>query len=198
MLPRVFASETRFSTTFSPTEADIFPRFCRELRWDTQYPILPSTFQVLEWLAMIVLLSSLFLRGLSFTGSWRWGNPLLYFYEKDGEDQTRDLTVHNITSCRRRHCEEVDKKCYVAILPSKLDFQSQYFVGFLGGMVRDIAPETLYPGTRRVIDTTRTRTGSERSGYYPSGTRVVDKRGTTLVHQCQVPCLLYTSPSPRD
>ena len=111
----------------------------------------------------------------------------MYFYEKDGEDQTRDLTVHNITSCRRRHCEEVDKKCYVAILPSKLDFQSQYLVGFLGGMVRDIAPETLYPGTRRVIDTTRTRTGSERSGYYPSGTRVVDKRGTTLVHQCQVP-----------
>ena len=29
------------------------------------------------------------------------------FYGKDGEDRTRDLTVHNLTSCLRRHFEEV-------------------------------------------------------------------------------------------
>ena len=27
---------------------------------------------------------------------------------KDGENRTGDLTVHNLTSCLRRHCEEVD------------------------------------------------------------------------------------------
>ena len=36
------------------------------------------------------------------------------------------------------------------------------------------------PNTRRVIGATRTRTGSDRSGYYPAGTRVVDERGSTL------------------
>ena len=30
------------------------------------------------------------------------------FYGKDGEDRTSDPTVHNLTSFRRRHCEEVD------------------------------------------------------------------------------------------
>ena len=30
------------------------------------------------------------------------------FSRKDGENGTSDLTVHNLTSCRRRHCEEVD------------------------------------------------------------------------------------------
>ena len=30
------------------------------------------------------------------------------FSGKDGENRTSDLTVHNLTSCRRRHCEEVD------------------------------------------------------------------------------------------
>ena len=29
-------------------------------------------------------------------------------YGKDGENQTRDLTVPNLASCLRRHCEEVD------------------------------------------------------------------------------------------
>ena len=52
---------------------------------------------------------------LSFTGSWTWENPF-FFYGKDGEDRTRDLTVHNLTSCLRRHCEEVDKKCHVTML----------------------------------------------------------------------------------
>ena len=35
-----------------------------------------------------------------------------------------------------------------------------------------------YPGsiTRQVFGITRTRTGSDRSGYYPSGTPVVDER----------------------
>ena len=35
---------------------------------------------------------------------------LFPFYGKDGEDRTRDLTVHKLTSCLRRHCEEVDRK----------------------------------------------------------------------------------------
>lgn len=39
-----------------------------------------------------------------------------------------------------------------------------------------------YPGpmTRRVLSVTRSRTGSDRPGYYPSVTRVVEERGTTL------------------
>ena len=36
------------------------------------------------------------------------------FCGKDGGDQTRHLTVHNLISCLRRHCEEVDWKCYAA------------------------------------------------------------------------------------
>ena len=32
----------------------------------------------------------------------------LLFSGKDGENRTSDLTVHNVTSCLRRHCEEVD------------------------------------------------------------------------------------------
>ena len=36
------------------------------------------------------------------------------------------------------------------------------------------------PNTRRVMRITRTRTGRDRSGYYPPGTRVVDERGTNL------------------
>ena len=42
-----------------------------------------------------------------------------------------------------------------------------------------------YPGpnTRRVTGPTRTRMGSYRSGYYPSGTRVVDERGTTSIRR---------------
>ena len=55
-------------------------------------------------------------------------------------------------------------------------------------MVRDIAPGTRntgYPGpnTRRVVGPTRSRTGSDRSGYYLPGTRVVEVPGT---------CRLYT------
>ena len=44
----------------------------------------------------------------SFTGSRTREYPFFFFYGKDGEDRTRDLTVHNLTSCRRRHCEDVD------------------------------------------------------------------------------------------
>ena len=87
-------------------------------------------------------------------------------------------------------------------------FLRDRFIGFPGGMLRDIAQGTRkppgtrlfrvpgYPGanTRRVIGTTRTRTGSDRSGYYPSGTRVVDEGGTTLLCSTQsvrTPSLFY-------
>ena len=36
--------------------------------------------------------------------------PPFSCYGKGGEDQTSDLAVHNITSCRRRHCDEVEKR----------------------------------------------------------------------------------------
>ena len=71
-----------------------------------------SDFSVLEWLAMIVLLSSLFLSGRVLQVLEHEKIPFLPFYGKDGEDRTRDLTVHNLTFCLRRHCEEVDWKCY--------------------------------------------------------------------------------------
>ena len=48
---------------------------------------------------------------LSFTGSWTSENPLFFFPFTGGKtvkDRTRRLTVHNLTSCLRRHCEEVD------------------------------------------------------------------------------------------
>ena len=46
---------------------------------------------------------------LSFTGSLTLENPFFFLmYGKDGENQTRDLTVPNLASCLRRHCEEVD------------------------------------------------------------------------------------------
>ena len=89
---------------FLPTKPDIYPRLCQEPRWDSQHPIFPPTFRYWSDFAMIVLLSS-----LSFTGSWTWDTSLFsYFYGKDGEDRTRDLTVHNLTSCLRRHCEEIN------------------------------------------------------------------------------------------
>ena len=53
-----------------------------------------------------------FSKWLSFTGSWTWEHPFFTFYGKDGEDRTRGLTVHNLTSCLRPHCEEVDWKYY--------------------------------------------------------------------------------------
>ena len=35
--------------------------------------------------------------------------PFFFLFSgKDGENRTSDLTVHNLTSCLRRHCEEVD------------------------------------------------------------------------------------------
>ena len=51
--------------------------------------------------------------------------------------------------------------------------------------------------TRRVLGITRTRTGSDSSGYYPSSTRVVDERVPTRVcphvqdlHLTPRPCVL--------
>ena len=34
--------------------------------------------------------------------------PLLFLLWESGEDRTRDFTVHYLTSCRRRHREDVD------------------------------------------------------------------------------------------
>ena len=31
-----------------------------------------------------------------------------FFYGKGGEDRTRDLIVHNLTTCLRRHCKKID------------------------------------------------------------------------------------------
>ena len=78
-----------------------------------QVPSIQCDFSVLEWLAMIVLLSSLFSSGWVLQVLEHEKIPSFFFFDgKDGEDRTRDLTVHNLTSCRRRHCEEVDEKCY--------------------------------------------------------------------------------------
>ena len=52
-----------------------------------------------------------FIKWSCFAGSWTWAKPFFFFW-KNGEDRTRDLTVHNLTFCLRRHCEEVDWKCY--------------------------------------------------------------------------------------
>ena len=52
----------RFSTIFSPIKPDTFPRLCQEPRWSSHVSI-QCDFSVLEWLSMIVLLSSLFLSG---------------------------------------------------------------------------------------------------------------------------------------
>ena len=59
-------------------------------------------------IALIVVLSGSVLQVLE-----RDKIPFFYFFGKDGEDRTRDLTVHNLTSCLQRHCQEVDQKCYV-------------------------------------------------------------------------------------
>lgn len=56
--------------------------------------------------------------------------------------------------------------------------------------MRDISPGTgkspdtqvSDPSTRRVTDPTRARTGSDKSAQYPSGTRIVDERGSTLIY----------------
>ena len=50
-------------------------------------------FQVVEFYRFLKMRKSLLF--FSFSG-------------KDGENRTSDLTVHNLTSCRRRRCEEVD------------------------------------------------------------------------------------------
>ena len=54
----------------------------------------------------------------------------LLFSGKDGENRTSDLTVHNLTSCRRRYCEEVGgrlkimlkQQMLLELFPSKLVF----------------------------------------------------------------------------
>ena len=43
---------------------------------------------------------------VSCAGCWTWDIPFFLLLE-NGEDRTRDLIVHNLTSCLRRHCEEV-------------------------------------------------------------------------------------------
>ena len=78
------------------------------------YPVSNFTPKLLRYgvtcndrIALIVVL-----KWSSFTGSSLNMIKYLfffYFYGKDGEDRTRDLTaVHNLTSCLRRHSEEVD------------------------------------------------------------------------------------------
>ena len=47
------------------------------------------------------------------------------------------------------------------------------------GHINDRVPTLVQ---KPVIGPACTRTDSTRSGYYPSGTRVIDERGTTLVH----------------
>ena len=76
---------------------------------------------------MIVSLSSLFLSGLSFTGSSMKKSLFFSFYGKDGEDRTRDLTVYNLKSSLRRHCKEEDKKCYVTIFTTSFRLLNSFF-----------------------------------------------------------------------
>ena len=61
---------------------------------------------------MIVLLSSLFLSGSVLQVLEDVRKSLFFFPGKDGEDRTRDLTAHNLTSCRRRHLWRSGPKCY--------------------------------------------------------------------------------------
>ena len=76
---------------------------------------------------MIVLHSSLFLSGWVLQVLLEHEKiPFFAFYGKDGEDRTRDLTVHNLTSCLRRHCEEVDKKCYATNATRVLAFWTRF------------------------------------------------------------------------
>ena len=83
-----------------------FPDYVRN---PDEIPSIQCDFSVLEWLAMIVLLSSLFLSSLSFTGSWTWENPFFFpFTGKTVRFEPATSTIHNLTSCLRRHCEEVD------------------------------------------------------------------------------------------
>ena len=60
---------------------------------------------------MIVLLSSLFLSERVLQVLEHEKIFFFSFYGKEGEDRTGEVTVHNIASCLRRHCEEVDLKC---------------------------------------------------------------------------------------
>ena len=56
------------------------------------------------YIALIVVF-----KWLSFTGFEHEKIPFFFLFSgKDGENRTSNLTVHNLTSCLRRHCEEVD------------------------------------------------------------------------------------------
>ena len=76
-----------------------------------------SDFSILEWLGNDRIASSLFDVG-EFYRFLNMRYSIFSLYGKDGEDRTGDLTVHNLTSCRRRHCEGVyglkmlRNKCY--------------------------------------------------------------------------------------
>ena len=76
----------------------------------TRYPV-SNAVSVLEWLAMIVLLSSLFLSGWVLQVLEHDQIPSFFFNGTDGEDRTCDLTVHNLTSCLRR-LKMLRNKCH--------------------------------------------------------------------------------------
>ena len=95
-----------------------------------RYPVssFASDFSVLDWLcndriALTVVLSKWVLQVFE--------HEIIPFFHsfcgKDGGDPTRDLTVHNFTSCLRRHCEEVDRKCYATNATTSFCLLNSFF-----------------------------------------------------------------------
>ena len=134
----------RFSTAFSPTKPDIFPRLCQELRWASHVSI-QCDFLVLEWLAMIVLLSSLFVPGkwLSFTGSWTCENPFFIFFlftEKPvriAPPTSLFIISHPVCDAIvRKQTKSVTQQMLLEWLPSTLVFPLQSVVRLVFSVLR--------------------------------------------------------------
>ena len=103
MLLEFLPSKLVFPLPSHPLYLAYFPDYVRN---PDGIPSIQCDFSGWEWIcnyriALVVVVKQRVLQAL---GS-------CYFYGQDAEDRTRYLIVHNLTSCRRRRCEEVDWKC---------------------------------------------------------------------------------------
>ena len=96
MLLELLPSKLVFPPRSPPLNLTYFPDYVRN---PDEIPSIQCDFSVLEWLAMTVLLSSLFLSGRVLQVLERETIPFFSFYGKDGEDRARTslLTVHDLT-----------------------------------------------------------------------------------------------------
>ena len=130
MLLELLPSKLVFPTHSPPLTLTYFPDYVRNPD-ERPRSVSNATFWYWNDWRIIVLLSSLFLSGLSFTGSWTWENST-FFFLRDCENRTRDLTVpssHVLPSTPLWGSRQnVTQQKLLELLPSKLVFPTHQTV----------------------------------------------------------------------